>query len=125
MTEILHMAHALSRHAGARQTVIARNVANADTPGYRAQDLAPFADSYNAPDTLALRTTRSGHIGGAGSALALRIQAVDGPADPNGNTVSLPEEMLRAADTMRAHDLSLAVYRTALGVLRTSLGRPR
>ena len=30
------------RYLTERQTLIARNVANADTPGYKAQDLAPF-----------------------------------------------------------------------------------
>ena len=30
------------RYLTERQTLIARNIANADTPGYKAQDLAPF-----------------------------------------------------------------------------------
>jgi hypothetical protein len=38
------------------------NVANADTPGYRAGDLRPFAETYRAMPSLALRTTRPGHM---------------------------------------------------------------
>ena len=39
---VFQTAHAMSVHAGARQALIAQNVANADTPGYRARDLPAF-----------------------------------------------------------------------------------
>lgn len=123
MPEILQMAHQLARHAGARQTVIARNVAHADTPGYRAADIAGFAETYRSSGALPLRATRPGHLGAAPGTAAPQSHETDTPAAPNGNTVSLEEELLRAADTKRSHDLALAVYRSALGLLRTSLGR--
>ena len=44
--QIFRMAHAMAAHAGARQTVVARNMANADTPGYTAQDIAPFEAEF-------------------------------------------------------------------------------
>ena len=40
---ILNLASALAAHASARQEVLAENVAHADTPGYRARDVADFA----------------------------------------------------------------------------------
>ncbi|HDR28246.1 FlgB family protein [Rhodovulum sp.] len=123
--EIFRMAHGLATHAGTRQAVVARNVANADTPGYRAQDIAAFADTYRkSGDEMHLRKTREGHLP-ACDPLPFRtdLQAVDGPGEPNGNSVSLEEEMLKAADTKSKHDLALAVYRSSLGIIRTSLGR--
>jgi flagellar basal-body rod protein FlgB len=42
---------------------------------------------------------------------------------PNGNSVSLETEMVKAADTQREHDLALAVYGKSLDILRASLGR--
>ena len=42
---VLSLASALAAHASARQQVIAENVAHADTPGYRARDIADFARS--------------------------------------------------------------------------------
>ena len=42
--EIFRMAHAMSVHAGARQSVVAQNIANADTPGYAARDVRPFKE---------------------------------------------------------------------------------
>ncbi|TCP39111.1 FlgB family protein [Rhodovulum marinum] len=125
--EIFRMAQGLAVHAGTRQAVIARNVANADTPGYRAQDIADFADTYRKTgDDMRLRTTRAGHLPDAETGLrAAAIREDDVPSEPNGNSVSLEEEMLKAAETKSKHDLAIAVYRSSLGILRTSLGRAR
>ena len=47
----------------ARQQVIAENIAHADTPGYRARDIADFArSSTSGPALQRPRTTRPGHI---------------------------------------------------------------
>jgi len=42
--EVTRLAHALAAHSATRQSVIAANVAHADTPGYRARDVEGFAD---------------------------------------------------------------------------------
>ena len=36
--EIFQLAGGVARHAASRQAVVAQNIANADTPGYRARD---------------------------------------------------------------------------------------
>jgi flagellar basal-body rod protein FlgB len=118
--EISRMAQAMARHAGARQAVIARNIAHADTPGYKAQDLPGFAASHAAGD--GLRTTRAGH---ATSQVAFAARPVTGgsAAAPNGNSVSLETEMVKAAEARQQHDMALAIYRSVSTILRTSLGR--
>ncbi|SIO49900.1 flagellar basal-body rod protein FlgB [Rhodovulum sp. ES.010] len=123
--EIFRMAQGLATHAGARQTVIARNVANADTPGYRARDIADFTETYRqSDDSMALRTTRAGHIAAADSgSRSAEVVSGHGVGEPNGNTVSLEEEMLKAAEVKSKHNLALAVYKSSLNVLRTSIGR--
>ena len=55
--EMMRMARAMGAHASHRQVTVARNIANADTPGFKAQDLQPFADSYRAASE-PLRTKR-------------------------------------------------------------------
>ena len=120
--EVIQMAHALAAHAGARQAAIARNVAHADTPGYRATDLPGFAESWRAAG--GLRATRAGHLGGT-AALTLAPRPVPGQPAPNGNTVSLEAEMVRAAEVRHQHDLALSIYRSASNVMRASLGRGR
>jgi len=127
--EIFRLSGGLARHAAARQELVARNTAHADTPGYRSQDLPAFAESYRSADgAVALQTSRPGHMVGAnGAAAAPRIRPVDAPGttSPNGNTVSLETEMVRAAEVRHTHELALSVYQSALSVLRTSLGRGR
>lgn len=120
--EIVRTAQALAAHAGARQGLVARNIANADTPGYRAQDLPDFAETLAGDG--AMRATRAGHLGAGGAASAdPQPQVARNAAGPDGNGVSLEAEMVRAADIRQQHDLALSVYRSASGIIRTSLGR--
>lgn len=123
--EIMQVASALAAHAATRQSAIAENIANADTPGYRARDMADFAESYRAADAGALRNTRPGHLGASADAdgPALIERAGTGHLSPNGNNVSIETEMVAAAAVRRDHDMALTVYRKSLDILRTSLGR--
>lgn len=121
---VFRMAHAMAEHAGARQTVIARNMANADTPGYAARDIPSFQAVLGADrGAFGLRATRPTHLG-AGGAQPFPVRERPGAIpDPNGNSVSLETEMIHAADTMRQHNRALAVYRSSLDILRGALGR--
>jgi flagellar basal-body rod protein FlgB len=123
--DIFRISAAMARHAGDRQALTAKNIANADTPGYRAERLASFSDSFrNSDQGVTPRQTRPGHIGGtAGSILSSRPTFTTTEASPNGNTVSLEEEMLQSADIQREHDKALAIYKHGLTVLRSVLGR--
>ncbi|MFN3936833.1 MAG: FlgB family protein [Gemmobacter sp.] len=121
-TEVVQMARALARHAAARQGVIARNVAHADTPGYRAVDLPAFGSVWRDTGQTGMRATRPGH-GLESRLLTFRAVAVDGGTSPNGNSVSLEAEMVRAADARAQHDLALAIQRSLSGTMRSALGR--
>lgn len=120
--ELLGMSGAMARHASARQAVAAQNVANADTPGYKARDLSPFMESYGQSPG-AIKRTRETHLTGSASPLDLRDRVEVSAQSPNGNAVSLEEEMIRSVDIQREHDLALTLYKTSLGILRSSLGR--
>lgn len=130
--QILSLAEALAGYASARQTLISRNVAHADTPGWQAQDLTDFSRTYAArnalEDGLAFRpaATRAGHAGlERGGGAEAEATMVDGVAAPNGNTVSLEDQMVRAAQTRVQHDMALGVWRKSMDILRASLGPPR
>ena len=122
--EVLTIASSLAAHAAARQSAIARNVANADTPGYRAQDLPDFAELYRARDAVPLRTTRAGHIAESDRTTSSSPSDRAGPGSrsPKGHSVSLETEMGQPADGKREHDLALAVYGKLLAMLRAGLG---
>lgn len=123
---VFETAHAMAVHAGQRQAVISQNVANADTPGFIGRDLPSFQEIYAPRDSDASmqRATRSGHLHGATD------QSIDGLiyedrsfASPDGNSVSVEAEMMRATDALRQHDRSIAIYKSAMNILRSSLGR--
>lgn len=118
MPDIMRLAAGAARHAAARQAVIAVNVANADTPGFRAQDITPFAPD----DAFAMRTTRANHLmGGRFGSEAFELRDI--AADPNGNTVDLEDQVLRGIEASRRHDRALTIYSSALDVLRASIGK--
>ena len=119
--EVLQAAQAMARHAAARQNLIAQNVAQADTPGYRSRDLVPFSEIYGNRSG-ALRATRPGHID---SADATRPIDRPGELSPNGNSVSLEVEMVASAEVKGVYDRALAIYGAGLDILRASLGRIR
>jgi len=123
--EIFKMAGDMASQAIARQSVIARNIANADTPGYRAQDIASFAETYRSNDSqMTMRATRAGHLDVQSTQFSNpETFETDDPASPNGNSVSLESEMVKASELRYQYDLALSIYSTSLGILRTSIGR--
>jgi flagellar basal-body rod protein FlgB len=123
---ILETARASAAHAGAAHALIARNVANADTPGYRALGLRGFAGVMEHGGTaMEMRATRAGHVVASPAGMAAGAVEIPthGTESPNGNNVSLEQQMAASAEVRVSHDLALGIYRTTLDVLRTTLGR--
>ena len=119
--DVFRTAMAMAKHAGQKQAISAQNMANADTPGYRAKELSDFQDTLRAP-LMGQRATREGHLNGQPDHSAQVSERRDA-MDPNGNTVSLELEMIEAVDAQRQHDRALAIYRNSLSVIRASIGR--
>ena len=119
---VTRMATALADHAGARLGLIARNVAGADTPGYKAMDLPDFSQTYH-DDAGGMRATRPGHLTFDLAASEPVARPSGGEASPDGNTVSLEREMVKSVDVRQQHDMALAVYRNTSDIIRAALGR--
>ncbi|UWQ04891.1 FlgB family protein [Aliiroseovarius crassostreae] len=121
--EIFRISQGLAQHAAARQSTIAQNVANADTPGYRARDLVSFAETYDAPNGAEMRHSRAKHTLTASDHLGQTPKSVlrDGPTSPNGNSVSLETELMASASAKRDHDLALAVYKSSMNIMRAAV----
>lgn len=108
----------------ARQRILARNVANADTPGFRPSDASPFQEvlSRRRPDA-GMVTTDLRHMTAPGaSALAVQDRHLV-ERSRNGNAVSLDDEAVRIAETDQAHALAMGLHRKYVGLFRTALGR--
>ncbi len=122
--QLTSMANAMAERAGARMGVTAQNIANADTPGYKAMDLPSFAETYQDSGT-AMRVTRAGHMTAEDQAAEPMLRRAKGAGAPNGNTVSLEQEMVKTATIRQDHDMALAIYRNTSEIIRASLGRAR
>ena len=121
--EITAMAQAMASHAGARLGAISQNMANADTPGYKARDVADFATVWDAGHHDAMRATRAGHLGNNAQDMTAVVISGSGASAPNGNSVSLEGEMVKAVEVRQQHDMALAIYRNTSDIIRASLGR--
>jgi flagellar basal-body rod protein FlgB len=125
---ITRLAEQLASYAATRQGVIAQNIANADTPGYRARDLPPFAEVFaDMAQTPAapLARTRPGHFdldAEPSRDFGARETAAPGALSPNGNSVSLEDQMMRSAELKLQHDMAIGVYTKSLQILRLGLG---
>lgn len=112
----------------ARQNLLARNVANAETPHYQAQDLKPFtpASTLELAKPLPLAVTRTHHLPvGAGTSTLPRVQEETQALEtsPDGNGVSVEEQMMKVADTGMEYQAITSLYRKQLAMLKTALGR--
>ena len=108
-----------------RQRVLAENVANADTPNYRAKDLAPPDFSHEMQLALALDRTDPAHItaqAGGGSAFA----ADSGgryEIRPRGNSVTHEDEMMKTASNQMDYDAVTSLYTRSLALIKIAIGR--
>ncbi|MGI9387766.1 MAG: flagellar basal body rod protein FlgB [Methyloligellaceae bacterium] len=116
----------------ARQGVLAENVANADTPRYRPNDLKAmsFADAVkktDRPTPVAALTTHKAHIAGPAIAASGRQFAdgkrIDWEITPAGNAVVLEEQMTKVARNQFDYQLASTLYSRSIGLMRTALGR--
>jgi flagellar basal-body rod protein FlgB len=115
-----------------RQRVLAQNVANADTPGFRTHDIEPLdfkkvlSQTPTPKTTLALTSpehiaaTASGDIDKYGRP---RVKTFE--IRPNGNAVVLEDEMTKVAQNQIDYQAATSLYSRSLGLIKTALGKPR
>lgn len=95
----------------ARQRVIANNVANVETPGFIAGRVS-FEDSLRAAIA----------DGDAGETSVATRRSAD-PVNPNGNNVSLDNEVVSLTRTDLTYQLMIQALNHKFGLLRTAIGR--
>jgi len=113
--KLLDTMSAMAAHASQRHAVIADNIANADTPNFKARDIEPFAALFEAAarDQQNIKSLQ---------ARTIELDAND-VASPNGNTVSLEQQMMLSAQAKGNHEMALAVYRKSLDMMKMALGK--
>jgi len=106
----------------ARQTTISGNIANANTPGYRARDVEPFADVLD-KTKLAMAATNGGHIGFDASRpeTAKLKKAETWDTVYSKNSVSMEQELIKAAEVDRQHSLNTSIVKAFHRMFMTSV----
>ena len=114
----------VSRHnnwLAVRQTAVAGNIANANTPGFRAQDVQPFEVAVEQA-RLAMAATQPGHLSsGPPDAPATEVRR-ENPWEVthSGNNVSLEQELLKAGEVNRAFRLNTSLAKAFHRMILTS-----
>jgi flagellar basal-body rod protein FlgB len=96
-----------------QQAVIAGNIANANRPGFKAREIAPFEEML--ASALPLAATHAGHLQVSATASdappADRADA-SGETFHSGNDVSLEQEFMKSGEVMRAYSLNMGLIKT-------------
>jgi flagellar basal-body rod protein FlgB len=109
-----------------RQVVLAENVANVDTPGYKAQDLKPADFSKLVSATtgkLGMLVSDPGHlrpssqIGGD-----YEMTKTEGQTTTTGNNVQLDEQAFKVSQNASDFSLMETLYRSQLSLVKMALG---
>ncbi len=117
-----------------RQRVIAQNVANSDTPGYKPKDLvkADFSQvlkNINAQGRMSVspKSTNSRHIllGSDVDDPKSRKQKHTYEVAPAGNAVIMEEQLINANQTVMDYNLMSNLYQKQVAMIKTALGTRR
>lgn len=118
------------RHLGARSQVIAGNIANADTPGFkartlRAPDFAGLVQGGGArPPRPKVAITSEMAALGAGQKQAPNsiLDKSVRETKPDGNNVTLEQQLLALGEVQADYATLTSLYRKQMGLIRTALG---
>lgn len=101
-----------SRWLAVRQSAVAGNVANVNTPGYGAVDVEPFEKVLDKTG-VKMASTQAGHLGGMATEAGFSITR-EGPEVamlPSGNGVALEDELMKAGEIRRSFELNTAIVK--------------
>ncbi|MFM8748050.1 MAG: flagellar basal body protein [Aestuariivirga sp.] len=105
-----------------RQAVTASNIANADTPGYRARSVQSFSSYLEGP-VLQLAATAPGHMSlPPGEARPVEITSgASWASSHSGNNVSIESELMTASSSSRMMNMDSAAVKSFHRMLMSSV----
>ncbi len=113
-----------------RQGVISQNIANADTPNYRSQDLTKVdfgkvLEKVTGENKISLSATNPGHMPGPNAVMNAKDKAdkMTYEVAPDGNAVILEEQMIKANQTMMDYSMLTNLMTKQASMYRLALGR--
>ncbi|PYE87708.1 flagellar basal body rod protein FlgB [Phyllobacterium leguminum] len=111
----IHLFDLASRQAqwlSVKEAAIASNVANANTPDFKARDVDPFSDVLEKTQlSMAATDPRHLEVNASGiSAVQMRQEDIT-ETTHSGNTVSLEQEMIKAGEVNRDFSLNTSIVK--------------
>jgi flagellar basal-body rod protein FlgB len=105
-----------------RQSILAQNIANANTPHYHAKDIVPF-ESFLDNSQLAMTVSNERHMDISASSAELPKVELDrsGDATFSGNNVSLENELLKLGETNSQFALDTGLIKSFNRMIMASL----
>jgi len=116
---------------GQRQEVIAQNIANSDTPEFKAKDLKPlkFRDLVERKTKpLNMTATKANHLPGQRkreSDFKASVERKPFETSADGNSVILEEQMAKMSETQISHRLTNELYKKHMQMIRVAIGNNR
>ncbi|GCD60443.1 flagellar basal-body rod protein FlgB [Acetobacter pasteurianus NBRC 3280] len=119
-TDLLSLAERRMKWLQKRESVLAGNVANANTPGYVSKDISPFQGVVEGQLDPELAKTSPMHMSDDGG--STRSQHIPGSSSLDGNHVVLEDELGKIADTNDQQRFATTVYGRYMSMYSTALG---
>ena len=111
-----------------RQEVVAGNIANANTPKYRAKDITPFQSVLDKSD-VAMARTNPAHFSGNDFSTSGDIDVKEAALDQeigvqeSGNTVGLAEELSKSGEIKRQYELNTSLVGSFHRMMLMTVGK--
>ena len=107
---------------GNRQAIVAENIANVNTPGYKGKDIKGFSDVLESTQ-LAMAGTSPLHMEASGGRDVTVEETPETAWDVtnSGNSVSLEQEMLKSGEVARDYSLNASITKAFHRFFLTSL----
>lgn len=120
---LFDLASQQARYLGVRQATIASNVANANTPGFKARDVAPFSEVLARTGAAGMVATAGNHLAGGETTIATKpVSGKDAwDAVAGASSVSLEQEMLKAGEVSRQHNLNMGITKVFDRMLKAAV----
>jgi len=112
---------------GESQRVVSENIANADTPGFRARTTSDFSEMVSGTRSAGLSVTDPQHIQGTNATGPVRtIEDPDAwTTTLDGNSVILEQQAIRASELSGSYQLAATLYRKGHEFLRLTASGSR
>ena len=119
MDKEMTVLHRIIQAASMRQRVIASNIANADTPGYKAKDVT-FGNILE--NKIKLLTTDSGHFKGQNkNGISTKITVNNDPSWGDRNNVLLNVEMSKMTENSITHDAAVKLLNSKIKMFKSAI----